>query len=147
MIHKPKPIYYLSLMGLLPVIAGAIGSLDFVFLGEEINNGLHKFGLIFSALILSFLGGSLFVFEILLKEKIEIKGLIISMLPSIWAIGAINLPLSGFLLAIGYLATLERERILNRTCKLPTWWLGMRLRLTSFMIIFLITHKLQLFLI
>ncbi len=125
-------------MGLLPVIAGAIGSLDFVFLGEEINNGLHKFGLIFSALILSFLGGSLFVFEILLKEKIEIKGLIISMLPSIWAIGAINLPLSGFLLAIGYLATLERERILNRTCKLPTWWLGMRLRLTSFMIIFLI---------
>ncbi|MFL2790846.1 MAG: DUF3429 domain-containing protein [Paracoccaceae bacterium] len=138
MIHKPKPIYYLSLMGLLPVIAGAIGSLDFVFLGEEINNGLHKFGLIFSALILSFLGGSLFVFEILLKEKIEIKGLIISMLPSIWAIGAINLPLSGFLLAIGYLATLERERILNRTCKLPTWWLGMRLRLTSFMIIFLI---------
>ena len=138
MIHIPKPIYYLSLMGLLPVIAGAIGSLDFVFLGEEINNGLHKFGLIFSALILSFLGGSLFVFEILLKEKIEIKGLIISMLPSIWAIGAINLPLSGFLLAIGYLATLERERILNRTCKLPTWWLGMRLRLTSFMIIFLI---------
>ena len=138
MIHIPKPIYYLSFMGLLPVIAGAIGSLDFVFLGEEINNGLHKFGLIFSALILSFLGGSLFVFEIVLKEKIEIKGLIISMLPSIWAIGAINLPLSGFLLAIGYLATLERERILNRTCKLPTWWLGMRLRLTSFMIIFLI---------
>ena len=138
MIHIPKPIYYLSFMGLLPVIAGAIGSLDFVFLGEEINNGLHKFGLIFSALILSFLGGSLFVFEILLKEKIEIKGLIISMLPSIWAIGAINLPLSGFLLAIGYLATLERERILNRTCKLPTWWLGMRLRLTSLMIIFLI---------
>ena len=138
MTHIPKPIYYLSFMGLLPVIAGAIGSLDFVFLGEEINNGLHKFGLIFSALILSFLGGSLFVFEILLKEKIEIKGLIISMLPSIWAIGAINLPLSGFLLAIGYLATLERERILNRTCKLPTWWLGMRLRLTSFMIIFLI---------
>ena len=134
----PKPVYYLSIMGLLPVIAGAIGSLDFVFLGEEINNGLHKFGLIFSALILSFLGGSLFVFEILLKEKIEIKGLIISMIPSIWAIGAINLPLSGFLLAIGYLATLERERILNRTCKLPTWWLGMRLRLTSFMIIFLI---------
>lgn len=138
MTHIPKPIYYLSFMGLLPVIAGAIGSLDFVFLGEEINNGLHKFGLIFSALILSFLGGSLFVFEILLKEKIEIKGLIISMLPSIWAISAINLPLSGFLLAIGYLATLERERILNRTCKLPTWWLGMRLRLTSFMIIFLI---------
>ena len=138
MTHIPKPIYYLSFMGLLPVIAGAIGSLDFVFLGEEINNGLHEFGLMFSALILSFLGGSLFVFEILLKEKIEIKGLIISMLPSIWAIGAINLPLSGFLLAIGYLATLERERILNRTCKLPTWWLGMRLRLTSFMIIFLI---------
>tara|TARA_E500000178_G_scaffold183919_1_gene182248 strand:+ start:27 stop:461 length:435 start_codon:yes stop_codon:yes gene_type:complete len=134
----PKPVYYLSTMGLLPVIAGVIGSLNLIFLGEEFNRWLQEFGILFSAMILSFLGGSLFIFEILLKTKIEFKGLVISLLPSIWAIAAVNLPLSSFLLAIGYLATIERERILLRTCKLPNWWLSMRLRLTSLMILALI---------
>ena len=134
----PKPVYYLSIMGLLPVIAGAIGSLNLIFLGDEFNKWLQEFGILFSAIILSFLGGSIFIFEILLKKKIEFKGLVISMLPSIWAIAAVNLPLSSFLLAIGYLATLERERVLFRTCNLPAWWLSMRLRLTSLMILVLI---------
>ena len=138
MIIIPKPVYYLSIMGLLPVIAGAIGSLNFIFLGEEFNRWLQEFGILFSAMILSFLGGSLFIFEILLKKKIEFKGLVISMLPSIWAIAAVNLPLSSFLLAIGHLAILERERVLLRTCKLPIWWLSMGLRLTSLMILALI---------
>ena len=138
MIIIPKPVYYLSIMGLLPVIAGAIGSLNFIFLGEEFNRWLQEFGILFSAIILSFLGGSLFIFEILLKKKIEFKGLVISMLPSIWAIAAVNLPLSSFLLAIGHLAILERERVLLRTCKLPIWWLSMGLRLTSLMILALI---------
>ena len=134
----PKPIYYLSIMGLCPVIAGAIGSLNLIFLEEEFNKWLEEFGILFSAMILSFLGGSLFIFEILLKKNVEFKGIVISMVPSIWAITAVNLPLSSFLLAIGYLATIERERILLRTCKLPAWWLSMRLRLTSLMILALI---------
>ena len=134
----PKPVYYLSIMGLLPVIAGAIGSLNLISLGDEFNKWLQEFGILFSAIILSFLGGSIFIFEILLKKKIEFKGLVISMLPSIWAIAALNLPLSSFLLAIGYLATLERERVLFRTCNLPSWWLSMRIRLTSLMILVLI---------
>ena len=133
-----KPIYYLSLLGLLPVIAGVLGSFNFLMLGVEINIWLYKFGLLFSALILSFLGGCLFVFEILLKPKLEFKGLVLSIIPSLWAIISINLPMSSFLLAIGFLAILERERILRRNCKLPPGWLRMRLHLTTLLIIALI---------
>ena len=133
-----KPIYYLSLLGLLPVIAGALGSFNFLMLGVEINIWLYKFGLLFSALILSFLGGCLFVFEILLKPKLEFKGLVLSIIPSLWAIISINLPMSSFLLAVGFLAILERERILRRNCKLPPGWLRMRLHLTTLLIIALI---------
>ena len=127
----PKPIYYLSLLGLLPVIAGVLGSFDFLMLGTEINVWLYKFSLLFSALILSFLGGCLFVFEILLKPKFEFKGLALSIIPSLWAIVSINLPMSSFLLTIGFIAILERERILQRNCQLPPWWLKMRFRLTT----------------
>ena len=134
----PKPIYYLSLLGLLPVIAGVLGSFNFLMLGGEINVWLYKFGLLFSDLILSFLGGCLFVFEILLKPKLEFKGLVLSIIPSLWAIISINLPMSSFLLAIGFLAILERERILRRNCELPPGWLRMRLQLTTLLIIALI---------
>ena len=65
----PKPVYYLSAMGLLPVFAGAIGSFNLIFLGEEFNRWLQESSILFSAMILSFLGGSLFIFEILLKKK------------------------------------------------------------------------------
>ncbi|PQM55497.1 MAG: hypothetical protein CML39_07785 [Rhodobacteraceae bacterium] len=133
-----KPIYYLSLLGLLPVIAGVLGSFNFLMLGVEINIWLYKFGLLFSALILSFLGGCLFVFEILLKPKLEFKGLVLSIMPSLWAIISINLPMSSFLLAIGFLAILERERILQRNCELPPGWLRVRLHLTTLLIIALI---------
>ena len=134
----PKPVYFVGLLGLLPAIAGVVGSFNFSHLGEEINHFLYEFGLLFNALILSFLGGCIFIFEILLKPKLELKGIALSMVPSIWAIIAINSPISSFLLAIGFLAALERERILVRNLKLPAWWLKMRLQLTSLMVFALI---------
>ncbi len=134
----PKPILYLSLLGLIPVISGVVGSFNFLNVGEETNFWLYEFGLQFSGLILSFLGGCLFIFEILLKPKLEFKGVALSMVPSLWAVAALNLPISSFLLAIGFLLTLERERILVRSCNLPPWWLKMRLQLTTLMVIALI---------
>ena len=134
----PKPVYFVGLLGLLPAIAGVVGSFNFSHLGEEINHFLYEFGLLFNALILSFLGGCIFIFEILLKPKLELKGIALSMAPTLWAIIAINSPISSFLLAIGFLAALERERILVRNLKLPAWWLKMRLQLTSLMVFALI---------
>ena len=117
-----------------------IGSLELNFISNNINNLLVEFGLFFSAIILSFLGGGLFILETHYKSEINFKGLFISMCPSIWAVFSLLLPMSCFLLAIGYLATLERERSLSKskTISFPNWWFKLRFQLTTLMIILLI---------
>ena len=140
MIKIPSKIKYLSYAGLIPVLIGVIGSLELNFISNNINNLLVEFGLFFSAIILSFLGGGLFILETNYKSEINFKGLFISMCPSIWAVFSLLLPMSCFLLAIGYLATLERERSLSkaRTISFPNWWFKLRFQLTTLMILLLI---------
>ena len=140
MIKIPSKIKYLSYAGIIPVLIGVIGSLELNFISNNINNLLVEFGLFFSAIILSFLGGGLFILETHYKSEINFKGLFISMCPSIWAVFSLLLPMSCFLLAIGYLATLERERSLSksRTISFPNWWFKLRFQLTTLMIILLI---------
>ena len=140
MIKIPSKIKYLSYAGLIPVLIGVIGSLELNFISNNINNLLVEFGLFFSAIILSFLGGGLFILETHYKSEINFKGLFISMCPSIWAVFSLLLPMSCFLLAIGYLATLERERSLSkaRTISFPNWWFKLRFQLTTLMILLLI---------
>ena len=60
MIKIPSKIKYLSYAGIIPVLIGVIGSLELNFISNNINNLLVEFGLFFSAIILSFLGGGLF---------------------------------------------------------------------------------------
>ena len=140
MIKIPSKIKYLSYAGIIPVLIGVIGSLELNFISNNINNLLVEFGLFFSAIILSFLGGGLFILETHYKSEINFKGLFISMCPSIWAVFSLLLPMSCFLLAIGYLATLERERSLSkaRTVSFPNWWFKLRFQLTTLMILLLI---------
>ena len=140
MIKIPSKIKYLSYAGIIPVLIGVIGSLELNFISNNINNLLVEFGLLFSAIILSFLGGGLFILETHYKSEINFKGLFISMCPSIWAVFSLLLPMSCFLLAIGYLATLERERSLSkaRTISFPNWWFKLRFQLTTLMILLLI---------
>ena len=140
MIKIPSKIKYLSYAGIIPVLIGVIGSLELNFISNNINNLLVEFGLFFSAIILSFLGGGLFILETHYKSEINFKGLFISMCPSIWAVFSLLLPMSCFLLAIGYLATLERERSLSkaRTISFPNWWFKLRFQLTTLMILLLI---------
>ena len=140
MIKIPSKIKYLSYAGIIPVLIGVIGSLELNFISNNINNLLVEFGLLFSAIILSFLGGGLFILETHYKSEINFKGLFISMCPSIWAVFSLLLPMSCFLLAIGYLATLERERSLSkaRTISFPNWWFKLRFQLTTLMVLLLI---------
>ena len=140
MIKIPSKIKYLSYAGIIPVLIGVIGSLELNFISNNINNLLIEFGLFFSAIILSFLGGGLFILETHYKSEINFKGLFISMCPSIWAVFSLLLPMSCFLLAIGYLATLERERSLSkaRTISFPNWWFKLRFQLTTLMILLLV---------
>ena len=134
----PSNIKYLSYAGIIPILIGVIGSFDLSLMSNNFNTLLVEFGLLFSALILSFLGGCLFIFEIHLKSEIDFKGILISMCPSIWAVFSLLLPMSCFFLAIGFLATLERERSLSKIIIFPNWWLKIRFRLTTSMVLLLV---------
>ena len=138
MITIPSKVKYISYAGMIPILMGVIGSFDLSLMGNNINNWLVELGILFSAIILSFLGGCLFVFETHLKSKINFKGLMVSRCPSIWAVFSLLLPMTCFLLAVGFLTTLERERYLSRIIILPNWWLKMRIKLTTLMVFLLI---------
>ena len=140
MIKIPSNVKYLSYAGIIPIIIGVIGSFNLNFISTNINELLVEFGVLFSAAILSFLGGGLFILETHYKSEINFKGLFISMCPSIWAVLSLLLPMTCFLLAIGFLATLERERYLSKSkiISFPNWWFRLRFRLTTAMIFLLI---------
>ena len=140
MIKIPSKVKYLSYAGIIPIIIGVIGSFNLNFISTNINELLVEFGVLFSAAILSFLGGGLFILETHYKSEINFKGLFISMCPSIWAVLSLLLPMTCFLLAIGFLATLERERYLSKSkiISFPNWWFRLRFRLTTAMIFLLV---------
>ncbi len=140
MIKIPSNVKYLSYAGIIPIIIGVIGSFNLNFISTNINELLVEFGILFSAAILSFLGGGLFILETHYKSEINFKGLFISMCPSIWAVLSLLLPMTCFLLAIGFLATLERERYLSKSkiISFPNWWFRLRFRLTTAMIFLLV---------
>ncbi len=62
MIIIPPKVKYLSYAGTIPIIMGVIGSFDLNLVDNNINDWLVELGTLFSAVILSFLGGCLFVF-------------------------------------------------------------------------------------
>lgn len=134
----PNKVKYLSYAGIIPIIMGVIGSLDLYFISNRLNLLLVETAFFFSASILSFLGGCLFVFETHSKSEFNFKGIFISMCPSIWAVFSLLLPMTSFLLAIGFLGTLERERTLSRLIIFPNWWLKLRFSLTTLMVISLV---------
>ena len=139
MIIIPSKVKYISYAGMIPILMGVIGSFDISLMGNNINNWLVELGMLFSAIILSFLGGCLFIFETHSKSDINFKGLMVSMCPSIWAVFSLLLPpMTCFLLAVGFLTTLERERYLSKIIILPNWWLKMRFQLTTLMVFLLI---------
>ena len=92
MIKIPSKVKYLSYAGIIPIIMGVIGSFDLSLMGNNINSFLVELGMLFSTVILSFLGGCLFVFEIHSKSEINFKGLMMSMCPPIWAVFSLLLP-------------------------------------------------------
>ena len=114
MIKIPSKVKYLSYAGIIPIIIGVFGSFDLNLISNNINDFLIEFGVLFSATILSFLGGGLFILETHYKSEIDFKGLFISMCPSIWAVLSLLLPMTCFLLAIGFLATLEMSNFFSR---------------------------------
>ena len=82
MIKIPSKVKYLSYAGIIPIIIGLIGSFDLNFISNNINDLLIEFGVLFSAIILSFLGGGLFILETHFKSEVDFKGCLLYTSPS-----------------------------------------------------------------
>ncbi len=132
----PTNFKVIGVFGLLPFLIGIIGTLNFQLLPDFFNNWLINLSLLYAGLILSFLGGCVFAFESLELEKPYLKRLVFSILPTLWALSALQLEhFKAGALAIGFLALYELDRKIARRKITPEWWLSLRLPLTTTVII------------
>ena len=140
----PNSALILGLSGLIPFFWGAFTSLDFVledlkltglseeFTGSEIN-------LIYGTIILAFMSGVLWGFAANVGDKRRTVGLILSILPALWAFFTFNSSLiNPFIsLIIGFLGVFAIDVRFYYWQLTPEWWLSLRSILTLFVIIFL----------
>ena len=136
MTKVPKVVKIISILGLLPFIFGAIASLQLSLIEDTLNKFFLNFSILYSALILSFLGGCLFGFECLSKSVPNKKRVWIAILPTLWAILALQITnFSASILAIGFLLVYEVDRKAYAAGTVPYWWLSLRLPLTAIVIL------------
>ena len=139
MIKVPSNVKIIGFLGLIPMIFGLLGLIKLSFLSNQINDFLINFAITYAAIILSFLGGCLFGFKTLKDEKPSLLNLFFTVCPSIWASLSLQLPLfKTSSLALGFLLIYEIDRRFFKNSLTPKWWLGLRLPLTSLIIIILV---------
>ena len=140
----PNSALILGLAGLLPFFWGAVTSLDFIaeklkltgfseeYIGSRIN-------LIYGTIILAFMSGVLWGFAANVGDKRRTVGLILSILPALWAFFTFNSTLiNPFIsLLIGFLGVFAIDVRFYYWQLTPEWWLSLRSILTLFVIIFL----------
>ena len=131
----PKPVKVVSTLGFLPFACGAAATLTPDSALNYHNDLIVQSALLYAAIILSFLGGTLFGFEI--NSPLLHHGQIwLSITPPIWALIAVNTPnFTASLLAIGFLLVYEIDRRASSAKKSPAWWLTLRLPLTACVLI------------
>jgi len=135
----PSNAKLIGFLGLLSMFLGLLATLKVFFFSEYITNFLVNFSITYSAIILSFLGGCLFAFNCLKKDNPALWSLILTVLPSIWAAIALQLPIfKTSLLALGFLIIFEIDKRFFKINFTPIWWLKLRLPLTAVMIVILI---------
>ena len=136
MLEVPKVIKIISTLGLLPFLFGAIASLQLSLIQDYLNKFFLSLSILYAALILSFLGGCLFGFECLNKSMPNIKRAWIAIVPTIWALLALQITnFSASILAVGFLIVYEFDRKAYSHGTVPGWWLSLRLPLTAIVIL------------
>lgn len=132
----PYTVKIICLLGLIPFIMGTVGTFKLNIFGIETNNFFIELALLYSALILSFLGGCLFGFETLSEPFPRKSRLWLAILPTIWALLALQIPyFKASAMAIGFMIVFEFDRRASRNKITPEWWLNLRLPLTICVII------------
>ena len=138
----PNSALILGLSGLIPFFWGAVTSIDVVIenlkltgLSEEYMGS--KISLIYGTIILAFMSGVLWGFAASVGDKRRPVGLILSVLPALWAFftfnGTLINPFTSLIL--GFLGVFAIDVRFYYWQLTPDWWLSLRSILTLFVII------------
>ena len=138
----PNSAFILGLSGLIPFFWGTVTSFDFVLeylkltgLNDEYTGS--SINLIYGTIILAFMSGVLWGFAANVGDKRRPVGLILSVLPALWAFftfdGILMNPLVS--LIIGFCGVFAIDIRFYYWQITPEWWLSLRSVLTLFVII------------
>ena len=132
----PQNVRIISCLGLIPFLVGVVGTLEFGFFDVSVNNFLVHTSILYAALILSFLGGCLFGFEIISHQIPKRTQLWIAVLPTLWSILVLSLDdFQATALILGFMGIFEVDRRVSKSGESPDWWLNLRLPLTFCVVI------------
>jgi len=140
----PNSALILGLSGLIPFFWGTVTSLDFVLENLKLTDLSEEYigpriNLIYGTIILAFMSGVLWGFAANIGDKRRPVGLMLSVLPALWAFftfsGTLINPFIS--LIIGFLGVFALDVRFYYWQLTPEWWLSLRSILTLFVIIFL----------
>ena len=140
----PNSALILGLSGLIPFFWGTVTSLDFVLESLKLTGLSEEYigpriNLIYGTIILAFMSGVLWGFAANIGDKRRPVGLMLSVLPALWAFftfsGTLINPFIS--LIIGFLGVFAVDVRFYYWQLTPEWWLSLRSILTLFVIIFL----------
>ena len=92
----------------------------------------------YAAIILSFMGGVLWGYELVKPAKASKNMIITILIPPLWAAFALITPLTCFLLALGFAFIYWIDIRATKEKKSPSWWLNLRAPLNSLAILSLV---------
>ena len=143
----PNSALILGLAGLLPFFWGAATSLEFVAENLKLNGFSEEYigsriSLIYGTIILAFMSGVLWGFAANVGDKRRPVGLILSVLPALWAFFTFNGTLINPFLSLifGFLGVFALDIRFYYWQLTPEWWLPLRSILTLCVIIFLFVN-------
>lgn len=147
----PRSALILGLLGLLPFFAGAVVSLGLlnIDMGNADNAGYPlitaadgpQLLLDYGRIILAFMSGVLWGFATKTTGQKATFGYILSVIPALWVFFFTGGPTSAAIinLILGFLGLLVLDWYFWREKLAPTWWMRLRLILTSGVIFCLLT--------
>ena len=108
------------------------------WISPERTGQLFRVALLYSAVILSFLGGIQWGLAMVSRNpRIRLRRLVVSMVPSLWAVAALLLPIMATLTVLvpGFALFLAYESLERGDQVYPGWYLPLRIRLTVLLIV------------
>ena len=134
MTENYKFIRNIGYLGLIPFVSGAILSTGLIPSNTDLQKWIVLFSIHYAAIILSFMSGVLWGFELLTEHKKSKHAIIIALIPPLWASFSYFLPLRCFLFAIGFLGLYWLDIFMARKKATPEWWLKLRAPLTTLVV-------------